>query len=313
MPQDATGQLARCVAGRGTGCARVPVSGERRLHGGLRGAVAAADAVAARRHRAHRRRQAGDGLRRHGGDHGPRRPARPGRAGVGRVRRQRDGGAGRAGWRAGPGGRASASSSATCRRGTMPNSPGCSRTPGWPPPTSCWPGAARSRHPPRSSCSGGCPGSRTRRSAPACASVAAGSSEMDLAAALTRSVYAQGAQQFKLMIVATGERSQLPNVDPSERILRPGDVCRVEIFSVIDGYHAGVCRTAIVGDPTPEASYVYRNLADCKKILLDAIAARRARRPPSTSASATSSTSWGWRRSRSSAMASASTCTRRPT
>jgi Xaa-Pro dipeptidase len=105
----------------------------------------------------------------------------------------------------------------------------------------------------------------------ACASVAVGSSEMDLAAALTRSVYAQGAQQFKLMIVATGERSQLPNVNPSERILRPRDVCRIEIFSVIDGYHAGVCRTAIVGDPTPEASYVYRNLADCKKILLDAM------------------------------------------
>jgi Xaa-Pro dipeptidase len=105
----------------------------------------------------------------------------------------------------------------------------------------------------------------------ACESVAAGSSEMDLAAALTRSVYAQGAQQFKLMIVATGERSELPNVNPSERILQPEDVCRVEIFSVIDGYHAGVCRTAIVGDAPPQAHRVYQNLADCKKILLGTI------------------------------------------
>jgi Xaa-Pro dipeptidase len=105
----------------------------------------------------------------------------------------------------------------------------------------------------------------------ACESVAAGSSEMDLAAALTRSVYAQGAQQFKLMIVATGERSELPNVGPSARILRPGDVCRIEIFSVIDGYHAGVCRTAIVGDVPPRAARVYQNLADCRKILLDVI------------------------------------------
>lgn len=105
----------------------------------------------------------------------------------------------------------------------------------------------------------------------ACESVAAGSSETDLAAALTRSVYAQGAQQFRLMIVATGERSQLPNVNPSARILRSGDVCRIEIFSVIDGYHAGVCRTAIVGEPPPHADRIYRNLADCKKILLDAI------------------------------------------
>jgi Xaa-Pro dipeptidase len=104
-----------------------------------------------------------------------------------------------------------------------------------------------------------------------CESVAAGSSEMDLAAALTRSVYALGAQQFKLMIVATGERSELPNVGPSQRLLRDGDVCRIEIFSVIDGYHAGVCRTAIVGDAPPHADRVYQNLADCKKILLDTI------------------------------------------
>jgi Xaa-Pro aminopeptidase len=105
----------------------------------------------------------------------------------------------------------------------------------------------------------------------ACASVAAGSTEMDLASGLTRSVYTQGADHFKLMIVATGERSELPNVSPSQRVLRAGDVCRIEIFSVIDGYHAGVCRTAIVGDPPPQARSVYRNLTDCKKILLDAI------------------------------------------
>ncbi len=101
--------------------------------------------------------------------------------------------------------------------------------------------------------------------------VRAGSTEMDIASALTRSVYEQGAQQFKLMIVATGERSQLPNVGPTNRILRPGDVCRVEIFSVIDGYQAGVCRTAVVGDPTPDALRVYANLVECKHLVVDAI------------------------------------------
>ncbi|WP_427015657.1 M24 family metallopeptidase [Pseudarthrobacter sp. P1] len=102
-------------------------------------------------------------------------------------------------------------------------------------------------------------------------SVRAGSTEMDIAAALTRSVYEQGAQQFKLMIVATGERSQLPNVGPTNRILLPGDVCRVEIFSVIDGYQAGVCRTAVVGEPPAEAERVYQNLVDCKHQVFEAI------------------------------------------
>jgi Xaa-Pro aminopeptidase len=102
-------------------------------------------------------------------------------------------------------------------------------------------------------------------------SVRAGSSEMDLAAALTRGIYEQGAEYFKLMIVATGERSVYPNVGPTGRILKHGDVCRVEIFPITNGYHAGVCRTAAVGAPPPEAERIWANLTSCKYMLLDAI------------------------------------------
>jgi Xaa-Pro aminopeptidase len=102
-------------------------------------------------------------------------------------------------------------------------------------------------------------------------SVRGGATEMDLAAALTRGVYAQGAEYFKLMIVATGERSVFPNVGPTERVLKRGDVCRVEIFPMIDGYHAGVCRTAAVGAPPPEAERIWANLTACKYLLLAAI------------------------------------------
>jgi Xaa-Pro dipeptidase len=101
--------------------------------------------------------------------------------------------------------------------------------------------------------------------------VRAGASEMDLAAALTRSVYEQGAEYFKLMIVATGERSVFPNVGPTARILKVGDVCRVEIFPMIGGYHAGVCRTAAVGAAPPHAERIWANLTACKYLLLDAI------------------------------------------
>ena len=101
--------------------------------------------------------------------------------------------------------------------------------------------------------------------------VHAGSTEMDLAAALTRGVYEQGAEYFKLMIVATGERSVFPNVGPTDRVLKHGDVCRVEIFPMIAGYHAGVCRTAAVGAAPPEAERIWANLTECKYLLLDAI------------------------------------------
>jgi Xaa-Pro aminopeptidase len=102
-------------------------------------------------------------------------------------------------------------------------------------------------------------------------SVRAGATEMDLAAALIGGVYAHGAEYFKLMIVATGERSVFPNVGPTARVLKRGDVCRLEIFPMIGGYHAGVCRTAAVGAPPREAERIWANLTACKHLLLAAI------------------------------------------
>ena len=101
--------------------------------------------------------------------------------------------------------------------------------------------------------------------------VAAGATEMDLASALTGGVYEGGAEYFKLMIVATGERSVFPNVGPTARVLKRGDICRVEIFPMIDGYHAGVCRTAAVSAPPPQAERIWANLSECRHMLLDTI------------------------------------------
>ena len=40
---------------------------------------------------------------------------------------------------------------------------------------------------------------------------------------------------------------------------------------MIGGYHAGVCRTAAVGEPPPHAERIWENLVACKYLLLDAI------------------------------------------
>jgi Xaa-Pro aminopeptidase len=98
-----------------------------------------------------------------------------------------------------------------------------------------------------------------------------GGTEMDIAAALTRDIYALGAEDFTLMIVATGERSVFPNVGPTKRALEEGDVCRVEIFPIISGYHAGVCRTGCVGRPPRHAEEIWQNLVECKYLVLDMI------------------------------------------
>jgi Xaa-Pro dipeptidase len=98
--------------------------------------------------------------------------------------------------------------------------------------------------------------------------VAPGRTEFDLAGALTGTLYAEGAEYFKLLIIATGERSVLPNVGPTSRALRNGDICRVEVFPIIAGYHAGVCRTAQVGEAPPQAEEIWAKLVECKHMLL---------------------------------------------
>jgi Xaa-Pro dipeptidase len=96
-----------------------------------------------------------------------------------------------------------------------------------------------------------------------------GTTEMEIAAALTRGIFEQGAENFKLLIVATGERSVFPNVGPTQRRLQAGDICRVEIFAMINGYHAGVCRTARVGPPPAHAEAIWQNLVECKYLALE--------------------------------------------
>lgn len=98
-----------------------------------------------------------------------------------------------------------------------------------------------------------------------------GDTELDIAAVLTRRIYELGAENFKLMIIATGERSQLPNVGPTGRKLQARDICRVEIFSVIAGYQAGVCRTAYVEEPPPMAEEIWKLMVECKYAILDQI------------------------------------------
>jgi Xaa-Pro dipeptidase len=98
-----------------------------------------------------------------------------------------------------------------------------------------------------------------------------GMSEMDLAGLLLSSLFAEGAENYKLMIIASGERSQFPNVGPTDRTLQAGDLIRMEIFGQKNGYLAGVCRTAVVGDATPEQYKIWSNLIECKYLVMDLI------------------------------------------
>ena len=111
----------------------------------------------------------------------------------------------------------------------------------------CWRGCARSRRRKRSTSCANSPASPTAPSRRPMGRSPPARPRWILPPRSPAGVYEQGAEYFKLMIVATGERSVFPNVGPTARVLKRGDVCRVEIFPIIAGYHAGVCRTAAVG------------------------------------------------------------------
>jgi Xaa-Pro aminopeptidase len=98
-----------------------------------------------------------------------------------------------------------------------------------------------------------------------------GMSEMDLAGHMLALLFAGGAESYKLMIIASGERSQFPNVGPTERKLQRGDLIRMEIFGQKSGYLAGVCRTAVVGEATAEQEKIWANLIECKYLVMDLI------------------------------------------
>jgi Xaa-Pro aminopeptidase len=98
-----------------------------------------------------------------------------------------------------------------------------------------------------------------------------GMTELELAGRLLTSLFAGGAESYKLMIIASGERSQFPNVGPTERKLQRGDLIRMEIFGQKNGYLTGVCRTAVVGEATPEQEKIWANLIECKYLVMDLI------------------------------------------
>lgn len=98
-----------------------------------------------------------------------------------------------------------------------------------------------------------------------------GMSEMEMAGTLLTALFGGGAEGYKLMIIASGERSQFPNVGPTDRKLKHGDIIRMEIFGQKTGYLTGVCRTAVVGDATAEQYKIWSNLIECKYLVMDLI------------------------------------------
>jgi Xaa-Pro dipeptidase len=103
------------------------------------------------------------------------------------------------------------------------------------------------------------------------AAVQPGDTELSLAAAVTTNLLRLGAEDFTWLIVGSGERSQFPNVGPTSRQLQRGDIVRLEVFGKFAGYHAGICRTAVVEKASSEATEIWSRMVECRDLIFGGI------------------------------------------
>lgn len=92
--------------------------------------------------------------------------------------------------------------------------------------------------------------------------VRAGMTERQVANVVLETLYAEGIEDISVMVIASGERSLLPNVGPSDRVLQPGDIMRIDILGHIGAYCSDVARTYIVGEPNPDQTAIWQKLVD---------------------------------------------------
>ena len=81
------------------------------------------------------------------------------------------------------------------------------------------------------------------------ASVKAGMTEKDIYNCLLNGFNAIGGDKLSMPVVASGERSCLLNGVPTDRVLRKGDIVRVDMIGLKNNYYCDCCRTAVVGEP----------------------------------------------------------------
>jgi Xaa-Pro dipeptidase len=90
--------------------------------------------------------------------------------------------------------------------------------------------------------------------------VHAGMTEYDLANYLVNGFYASGGEKLTMLVVTSGERSSFLNGAATDRKLVAGDMIRVDLIGTKKGYYCDVCRTAVVGDPSPEQLSTWQKL-----------------------------------------------------
>lgn len=84
-----------------------------------------------------------------------------------------------------------------------------------------------------------------------------GMTEKELYNVLVNGFNAIGGDKMSVPMVASGERSCLLNGAPTDRVMKKGDIVRVDMMGIKNNYYCDCCRTAIVGEPKEHHINIY--------------------------------------------------------
>jgi len=97
-----------------------------------------------------------------------------------------------------------------------------------------------------------------------------GVSEKDLDRTFKESVIRQGGLPT-LACIGSGPRGAFPNVEPSERKIRKGDLVRFDVGCLFDSYHTDIARTAVLGPPSAKQQNYHDALVAGQGIILESL------------------------------------------
>lgn len=93
-----------------------------------------------------------------------------------------------------------------------------------------------------------------------------GVTEREVALELEFTMKRLGAQGLAFeTIVASGERSSLPHGQPTDRVIRQGDLVTMDFGALYQGYCADMTRTVMVGEPSAKQREIYEIVLEAQK------------------------------------------------
>jgi Xaa-Pro aminopeptidase len=102
--------------------------------------------------------------------------------------------------------------------------------------------------------------------------IAVGVSEQWVARELERLMVDAGADGTAFdPIVAFGENAAEPHHEPNHRALEEGDVIKMDLGALVEGYHADMTRTIAFGQPTAELRKIHDVVRQAQQAAIDAV------------------------------------------